>query len=552
MRRPHALIRRAAGLWALAACAFAPSHATAAGPTGDGQPTLERMIGQMLMVGFPGRSPQSPGARAIAEEIKAGRVGGVILFRHNVGSLGEVRALTRSLHRASAGRLFVAVDQEGGRVQRLTRRAGFTETPAAATVAARHSPEGANALYRRLARDLVGLGINYNLAPVVDLNTNPNNPIIGRLGRAYAADPAMVGRYAAAFVRAHRDAGVATSLKHFPGHGSSRADTHKRAVDVTRTWQPTELQPYRAMMDAGLADSVMVAHVELARFGSPAGRPATLSRALVTDLLRGKLGYDGVVMSDDMDMAAIRRDHRRGEAAVAAVRAGVDVLIYAGHRAEPRQLVSEVHGALLAAARADPALRRSIARSYQRIVRLKAQIPVGVPLDPRIIAAGAVAPLPRKRPDRPSANERFTGGEGAAVGSTMPQPPGDADARLALPARAAPLAVDAPAPPENQANAAAAGVAERQDATAAPAGLAAKPQTRAETQRRVLERSAARLARLASGVPLPRPRPGERSAPASSAPTSSASTLAPRTDTVLTERERAELVFPAIETTPDR
>lgn len=363
--------------------------------------SLERKVGELLMVGFPGKRPGARGVEAVRREVAAGRVGGVILFRANIGSLSDVAALTGALQQAAPTPLFIAVDQEGGRVQRLRARDGFPGTPSAAAVAARTTPAGARGVYRPMAQGLSDLGINVNFGPVADLNTYRNNPIIGRLGRSFGADPGQVAAYAGAFVDAHREFGVATALKHFPGHGSSRGDTHKGSVDVSRTWQEAELTPFKALADAGRADMVMVAHVSLRRPGvADSAGPASLSSAVVDGLLRQRLGYDGVVVSDDMDMDAVRNVTGRRAGAVAALLAGVDLQIYSDHRGDPAGLIADLRSALLSAAARDPRVARRIEEAHRRITALKSRM--GATAFATAALPGWRAPVPRPAPRGPA------------------------------------------------------------------------------------------------------------------------------------------------------
>ncbi|WP_226580793.1 glycoside hydrolase family 3 protein [Acuticoccus sediminis] len=341
---------------------------------GEGDPPLEVMVGQMLMVGFQGDDVDQPGPQRIARHIEAGRLGGVIFFRQNVKSEAAVKRLTH-LFRASAPPglpVLIAVDQEGGHVQRLNTEVGFPDTPSAKRVAAR-GEAAAKRIYTRLARDLAEWGFNVNLAPVVDLGNQRDNPIIAKLGRAFSGDPATIAAYASLFVEAHRDAGVLTALKHFPGHGSSRGDTHKGFVDVSYSWTETELTPYRDLVAENMVDMVMVAHVHLAKYG-PGGLPASLSEPMIEGLLRGNIGFNGVVMSDDLEMGAIRKLGSPIRIAKQAILAGNDILVYAGGAAGRGDLVGELQARLQVAAR-DPVFAARIKDSYHRVMTLKAKLP---------------------------------------------------------------------------------------------------------------------------------------------------------------------------------
>lgn len=338
--------------------------------------TLEQMAGQMIIVGFEGDSAGDAGVRAVTAELAAGRLGGVMYLKKNVASLNAVRDLNAAFRAATPGLPpFITLDQEGGAVERLTKDVGFTEIPNAATVAQRNSPEQAEAIYADMAAGVAELGFSVNFGPVADLNTNANNQVIARFGRAFSADPDAVTAYDAAFIRAHRAAGLATSLKHFPGHGSSTADSHEGFVDITATWDAAELEPYRALIAQGMADMVMIGHLYHADYAEADGEtPSSLSRRWIDGVLRGELGFDGVVISDDLEMGAIRDHFSLDETVTKAVRAGMDILLFSNTADYRPGLSREVLAILLAEAEADPAFAARIEESYQRIVALKARI----------------------------------------------------------------------------------------------------------------------------------------------------------------------------------
>ena len=343
--------------------------------TGDEQGPAETvepasgLVGRVLMIGFEGRDAGHRDVRRTLARLSRGEIAGVMFLRRNVGTGEEVRALAARLHAAvppAEAPPLVAVDQEGGRVARLGWRAGFPAVAAPRAVAERFTPEEAEAIYARMAGELRRLGFNVNFAPVVDVHHDAN-PIIGRLGRSFGQSPAVVTAYAGALVRAHRREGVLTALKHFPGHGSSRADSHLGAVDVTDTWSPAELEPFAAL--AGEAPMVMSAHTVNRNVG--ASGPATLSRAALVGVLREQLGFAGVVVSDDLQMDAIADLHGEERAAELALRAGVDLLLFANDgRADPT-LVPRVTAHLERVARADAAFRQRLREAGDRVDRLR-------------------------------------------------------------------------------------------------------------------------------------------------------------------------------------
>jgi len=270
---------------------------------------------------------------------------------------------------------FITLDQEGGLVERLTKDVGFKERPSAADIAKADTPAKAEAVYAAMAKEIAALGFNVNFGPVAHLAVNPNNQGIARYGRAYGKDADTVAAYDQAFIDGHHEAGIITSLKHFPGHGSSTADSHEGFVDITRSWSDAELGPYRKLIAGGYADMVMAGHLYHAAY-DPSGEelPASLSPAWLTDVLRGQLGFTGVIISDDLEMSAVRDHFPLRERIVRAVEAGIDILLFS-NTARPRATIAdEIREILVSEAESDPAFRALIEASYARIVALKARI----------------------------------------------------------------------------------------------------------------------------------------------------------------------------------
>ncbi len=295
------------------------------------QLTLQQKIAQMLMIGFRGItiSDSDPIARDIAQL----GIGAVILFDYDlllksydrdIASPEQLRELTAALSSRAAIPLLIAVDQEGGRVERLKLRHGFPPTVSAQYLGRVNAPAQTAWFSDATAKTLRKAGINVNFAPVVDLNINPDNPVIGRLERSFSADPTVVTTHARQVVLAHERNGILTSLKHFPGHGSSSTDSHKGFVDLTDTWNESELAPYRILISEGLCRMVMVGHIFNRRIDLD--YPATLSSATINGLLRQKLGFNGVVVSDDLQMGAISQYYPLETAVEKAIIAGVDIL----------------------------------------------------------------------------------------------------------------------------------------------------------------------------------------------------------------------------------
>jgi beta-N-acetylhexosaminidase len=334
--------------------------------------TLEEMAGQMVAVGFVGDSVGDASVKVLREEIAAGGIGGVMFLKTNIASLGAVKRMNEAFRAASPDLPpLITLDQEGGAVERLTEAVGFKEIPNARVVAQQTSPEAAGRIYGEMADKVAALGFTVNFGPVVDLDLNPDNQIIAKYGRSFGKTPKTVIAYAGAFIDAHRQAGLLTALKHFPGHGSSTADSHEGFVDITRSWQETELSPYKALIRAGRADLVMVGHLIHTDYSE---LPSSLAPEWITGVLRNELGFEGVVISDDLEMGAIREHFSLKETVTRAVRAGMDVLLFSNTADSRASLGAEIRAVLLAEAEKDPAFRARIEESYARIVKLKAGI----------------------------------------------------------------------------------------------------------------------------------------------------------------------------------
>lgn len=303
------------------------------------RPGLRTKIGQMLLIGFRGTTANA--GSPIITEITRNAVGGVVLFDRvsarsstvrNIASPKQLRSLVATLQAAALATapntpLIVAVDQEGGSVARLNRRNGFPATYTAASLGTRNDLAFTRGQGAAIGRTLASMGINLNLAPVVDVNVNPRNPAIGRNGRSFSANPRQVTAHATAFIDGTHGAGVRVTLKHFPGQGSAAGDTHLGVVDVTRRWTDAELAPFASIVAAGKADAVMTGHLFNARWDR--SHPATLSAKVVIGMLRDRLGFGGVIVSDDLQMGAITAEYGWNEAVALALRAGIDLLMIA-------------------------------------------------------------------------------------------------------------------------------------------------------------------------------------------------------------------------------
>lgn len=354
-----------------AACDSAP-------PPAPADKRLDAMIGQMIMVGFLGDNERDPGVRAVRDQLASGIVGGVVLYPENIGSLKELRTLTAFLRNAKSSLVpFIAVDQEGGTVQRLTRRNGHRYFPSAWSVGrnpAYASADSAERLYATMAEELNYAGFNLNLGPVVDLNLNPANPVIGQRDRSFSADPNTVTALARAFIVAHRNADIVTVAKHFPGHGSSRVDSHKALADVSESWREIEIEPYRALAKDGMLDAVMLGHLYHPTFSDGERLPASLSGRAVRALRDKSIGFNGVVVSDDMEMGAVSHAYTLEERVIKAVNAGTDLLVFSNVQSQDIELGPKIHAIIADAVRDGRIARIRIDKAYGKIVALKRRL----------------------------------------------------------------------------------------------------------------------------------------------------------------------------------
>jgi beta-N-acetylhexosaminidase len=337
---------------------------------------LQTMIGQMLIVGFAGSTPDGGDVESLTWQIEHGIVGGVILLKRNIKNPEQLAALTRHLQDAAGPLpLFIGIDQEGGKVQRLTAETGFAEWASAAEISRRAARDPGYALgyYKARGAELRALHINLNFGPVVDLNINPANPIIGGLDRSYSADPAVVAADGGDFVQGHRENGVLTAIKHFPGHGSSLTDSHDSLPDISQTWSRVELAPYGDLAAAGLVDMAMVGHLMLPEFSDGPGVPVSLSASGVS-ALRDLVGDKTVIITDDMQMGAIQERYSEEEAAILAILAGNDVLIHSTFERIDPDIGPRLNLAIRQAVETGRIPQSQIEDAYARIVALKARI----------------------------------------------------------------------------------------------------------------------------------------------------------------------------------
>ncbi len=329
---------------------------------------LAEQIGQVLAIGFDTLTPP----QETIDLIQKYHVGNIILFRRNIHDAQQVYELTQYLQRLAreAGHrrpLFIMVDQENGMVRRFGK--SLTLFPGNMALGAMNSEQIAYDIALATGRELKALGINMNLAPDVDVNNNPANPVIGV--RSFGEDPQQVARLGIAMLKGYREAGIITTLKHFPGHGDTTVDSHLALPVIPHPLErlaTLELLPFKRAIEAG-ADSVMIAHLYISAFMQDERVPATVSRAIVTNLLREQLGFRGLIVSDCMEMRAISDVVGTEQGTVKALQAGIDLVLVSHHYTPQRGSIDAIHIAIQ-----DGTLSRERIRdAAERVLQLKAR-----------------------------------------------------------------------------------------------------------------------------------------------------------------------------------
>ncbi|MGE3920592.1 MAG: glycoside hydrolase family 3 N-terminal domain-containing protein [Gammaproteobacteria bacterium] len=351
------------------------------------QISLDDKIGQMIIIGFEGNevSKNSP----IIQMIENDNIGGVILFDYNrktkqydknIESPTQVQHLNQKLqfftqlanftHHRPVLPLLISVDYEGGAVNRLKKDADFPDISSAAEIA-KLGPTKAKQIAESMALTLSTMGFNLDFAPILDVNTNPDNPIIGKLERSFSSAPDEVTTYGKIFSNMFLHYGVQCAYKHFPGHGSSTTDSHLGYVDVTSSWKPLELKPYQALLNTQHAcGMVMTAHIVNKQLDE-SGLPATLSHKILTGVLRNQLKFQGVIITDDMQMKAISENYSLDKALVLAVNAGADMLIFGNQLSDEPQDPKEIINIIETKVKNGEISQSRIDEAYQHIITLK-------------------------------------------------------------------------------------------------------------------------------------------------------------------------------------
>ncbi|MDD4848661.1 MAG: glycoside hydrolase family 3 protein [Bacteroidales bacterium] len=340
--------------------------------------TLEEKAAQMVMIGFRGTSLQEQ--PQIIYDIQTIKIGGVVLFEYdlpsqsrprNISSPQQLQQLCHDLQQLSPHPLLIAIDQEGGKVNRLKEQYGFPKTVSQGYLGMLNNNDSTKKYAAATARQLQQMGFNLNFAPCTDVNINPDCPVIGKIERSFSSDPAIVAQHAAIVVAEHHREGILTCFKHFPGHGSASTDSHLGFTDISKTWQPAELIPYQQMINNGLCDAIMTGHVFISDKDSL--YPSTLSKNIIQKLLRDSLGWEGVVFSDDMMMEAISANFNFDESIVLAINAGVDILIFGNNspKGYDANIAEKVVNSIVKSVKEQKISEQRIDEAYQRIQQLK-------------------------------------------------------------------------------------------------------------------------------------------------------------------------------------
>jgi beta-N-acetylhexosaminidase len=343
----------------------------------DSDSNLDMMIGQMILVGFRGTDVNSESQ--IAQDIKSGRVGGVILFdkdvalgysSRNIESPEQVEKLNSKLQSfAPLHKLLIAVDQEGGKVARLKPEYGFPETVSQEYLGRIDNYDTTTFYGNRTAQTLKNNKFNLNFAPVVDLNVDSNSPAIGALGRSFSANPDVVTKNAKLIIEAQKQHKILSCLKHFPGHGSASSDSHLGFTDITNTWSESEILPYSNLVKTNSVHLIMTAHVFNEKLDPL--YPATLSSNIINGILRNQIGFDGVVVSDDMNMKAISEHFGLETAIELAINAGVDILVFGNNLVYDEQIAIKAGAIIKKLVKEGKIPFSRIKQAYRRIYYMK-------------------------------------------------------------------------------------------------------------------------------------------------------------------------------------
>jgi beta-N-acetylhexosaminidase len=340
--------------------------------------TLDQKIAQMMLVGF--RGFQLDDDNPLIDDLRNAMVGGIILFDYdvlkrsherNIKSPAQLEKLMSQIYSHLQVPTFISIDQEGGTVNRLKPDYGFPHSYSHKELGEEDDVVHTEKHGQHIAQVLRSYGINLNFAPCVDLGINKENKAIYGRNRTFSDDPFNVTAHARAYIQGHKKEGVLTALKHFPGHGSSLADTHLGMANVTESWSQKETIPYEVLINEGLCDMVMTTHIFNQNLDPE--YPATLSRQVITGMLRDKLQFEGVIISDDLQMQAITDHFGLDKVVELALIAGVDVLAFGNNLAWEPDIVARCTRIVKELLESERITEQRIDASVERILSLKGE-----------------------------------------------------------------------------------------------------------------------------------------------------------------------------------
>lgn len=343
---------------------------------------LRKQIAQMIIIGFNGTEITQD--NPIYDDIKNENISGVILFSKdalkiknnekditkNIKSPKQLKKLIKQIKKISPQKLFICIDQEGGRISRLPSSMGFK----ANTLSHKQLGEKDNLKLtykqaKKIAKNLKKFGINVNFAPCVDLAINKESDIIYKTERSFSEDPVTVVKHSQEYIKAHNKYNILTAAKHFPGHGSALGDSHNGFTDVSLTWNKTELEPYIALNKEGLLNAVMIAHVYNENLDQ--NYPATLSEKIITGILKNEIGFEGLIVTDDIQMKAISDNYTLEDSIIAAINAGNDILLFANNIKNDKNIAKEFNDIVFDAVKSGKILPETIEQAYKKIIKIK-------------------------------------------------------------------------------------------------------------------------------------------------------------------------------------
>ena len=341
---------------------------------------LRHKIAQMLIIGFDGTKLTKDSQ--LYDDLINDRISGVIIFSSdslgnskykNVQNPKQLKKLISDINKTSKTKLFISIDEEGGKITRLPSDRGFNVKTLSHKELGDKNEEMTTYLEaKKIASVLKSLGFNMNFAPCVDLALNPNSEVIYKAQRSFSDDSLKVIKHANTYILAHNQYGILTVLKHFPGHGSTSSDSHKGFSDATSNWSSKELEPYQALISNGAAQNIMVSHIYNKNIDDK--YPASMSNKTVNELLKGKLGFSGLIITDDMQMKAISDNYTFDEAVILAINAGCDLLIFGNNLSYDKNLAKKFNDVVFNAVQNGKISPERIDEAYLKIMKVKERL----------------------------------------------------------------------------------------------------------------------------------------------------------------------------------